>query len=101
MPPRLSTATVATGAAEERAVERRHQRRALAAGGDVAAAEVGDTSMPRELGQQGRRVQLQGVAGAVELARPMAHGLAVAADGRDLRRRRAPAARAASATTSA
>ena len=41
MPPRLSTRDVSPGRAEQRAVERRHQRRALAAGGHVAAAEVG------------------------------------------------------------
>ena len=55
MPPRLSTPTLSPGAREQRAVERRHQRRALAAGRDVARAQVGDDVDAAQLGQQRRR----------------------------------------------
>ena len=46
-------------AAEERRVERRHQRRTLAAGGDVAAPEIGDDRDARLLGDARRIVELQ------------------------------------------
>ena len=91
----------ATRRCEHGAMEGRHQRRALAAGRDVAAAEVGDDVDAGQLGEQRRRVELHRVAGAVELARPMPHRLAVAAD--RARRRRAIEAACASSdsTTSA
>ena len=56
-----------------------HQRRALAAGRHVAAAQVGDDIDARQFGQQGRVVQLARKAqfGAV------ADGLAMRADGGD------------------
>ena len=65
-------------------------------GRDVAAAKVGDHGDARQFRQQRRLAQLERVAGAVEFLRPVAHGLAVGADGphrcRRLRRRW-PAAR--------
>ena len=78
------------GAAEDRAMKRRHERCALAAGGDVAAAEVGDDVDARQLGQQRRRIELDRVADAVELARAVANRLAMTADGDD--RLRSPTA---------
>ncbi len=52
MPPMFSTATACVGPGEQRAVEGRHQRRALAAGRQVAAAEVGHHVDAGQLGQQ-------------------------------------------------
>ncbi len=75
------------GAAEHGTVERRHQRRALTSCGDIAAAQVGDHVDAAQFGQQRRAVQLHRVAGAVELARPVAHRLAVRTDRTDLRAR--------------
>ncbi len=69
--------TVLARVAEYGGMKGRHQGRALAAGGDVAAAEIGDDGDPAEFGQQRRIVQLYGVAGG----RLVADGLAVAADG--------------------
>jgi iron-sulfur cluster insertion protein len=63
--------------AEDRSVECRHQRRALAAGGDVARAEIGYDVDAAEFGQQCWRVELDRVA---ELG-AMANGLAMGADG--------------------
>ena len=74
-------------AREHGAVKRRHQRRALSTGGHVAGTEVGDDVDAAELGEQGRVVQLQRVAGAIEFTRSVAHRLAVGADGAYLRRR--------------
>ncbi len=71
------------GAAEDVAMEGRHQRGTLAAGGDVAAAEVADDVDTAGLGQQRPVVELQREAGAVELARAVTHGLAMRADGAD------------------
>ena len=61
-------------------MEERRQRRALAPRRDVPAAEIGHDIDPGQFCQQGRLAQLQGVAGAVEFPRAMAHGLAVRAD---------------------
>ena len=58
-------------------VKRRDQRRALAAGGDVAAAKIRDHADASEFGQQGRVADLQGIAGLGAVA----YGLAVAAAG--------------------
>ena len=55
----------------------------MAAGRYIAAAEIGHHVNARQLGQQGRVVKLHGVTGAVKRLRPMAHGLAVGADGGD------------------
>ena len=71
------------GLAEAGGVKGRHQRRALAAGGHVAAAKVAHDGDPGQLGQQRAVVQLQRVASAVETAGLVAHGLAVGADGGD------------------
>ncbi|MNV44472.1 hypothetical protein D3C71_1362350 [compost metagenome] len=54
-----------------------HQRRALAAGRHVAAAEVGHHRNAGPLCQQGRVAQLQRVPGAIKLLRTVAHGLPV------------------------
>jgi len=64
---------IGVGHGEHRAVKRRHQRRALAAGGHVAAAEVGDHGNAAALGEQRRRPQLHGIAqiGAVTHRLPM------------------------------
>jgi hypothetical protein len=58
-------------------MEGRHERRALAAGGDVAAAEIGDHVDARQLRQQ------RGVVGLAREAEfgPVADGLAVYCDG--------------------
>ena len=74
-------------ASEHRAVEGRHEWRTLAAGGDVATAEVGDDIDAGQLGEQRWRVQLNGVAETVELARTVPDGLAVATDRGDIRAR--------------
>ncbi|MDT4864576.1 hypothetical protein FQZ97_993410 [compost metagenome] len=72
--------TVAAGVAEQRLVEGRNQRRALAASGDIAPAEVTDYRDAGEFGQEGRVADLDGeAAGGL-----VAHGLAVAADGTDI-----------------
>jgi hypothetical protein len=70
-------------AAEHHAVEGRRKWSALASGRDVAGAEVADHVDSTQLGEQRGLVQLQGVAGAVELLRTVSHGLAVRADGDD------------------
>jgi hypothetical protein len=64
-------------------VEGGHERCALAAGGHVAAAQVGHHVQAGQFSQQGGIEQLDGVAPAVELPRPMADGLAMGADGED------------------
>ena len=66
--------------AEQRAVERRHQRCALPAGGDVAAAEIGDDGDAALLGDARRVVELHGDA----LVGAMAQRLAVHAGGHDV-----------------
>ena len=66
-------------------MQRRHQRRALAAGGHVAAAQVADHVDATQLGQQRAIHQLQRVAGAVEFLRAVAHRLPMGADCMDLR----------------
>ena len=53
-------------AAEHALVKGRHQRRALAAGGHVAAAQVGHDRDAGQLGQQCWVAQLQRIARAVE-----------------------------------
>ena len=63
----------------QRLVKHRHQRRALPACGDVAAAKVAGNGDARQLCQQSAMHQLQGVARAVKLARAVAHGLPVRA----------------------
>ena len=60
-------------------VKRRYQRCALPAGRDVAAAKVGHHVNARQLCQQCRLVQLQGVACAIKFLGPVSHGLAVRA----------------------
>ena len=62
-------------------VEGGHQGCALAPSSHVAAAQVGHHGDAAEFGQQRRAVELEGVASAVELLRPVAHGLAMGADG--------------------
>ena len=59
-----------------------HQRRALTACGNVAAAEISNNGDAGKFRKQRRIVQLHAIAGC----RLMADGLSVAADGRDLRR---------------
>ena len=61
----------------------RHQRSALAAGGHIAAAEIGYYRNVCELSQQSRVVDLQAVARAVPQAGLVAHRLAMRADGSD------------------
>src|SRR5450759_2987669 len=71
--------------AEHGGVKGRDQRRALAASGDVAAAEIRDHADAGELGKQRRVADLQGVAGVGAVT----NGLAVTAAGAYRRRRRA------------
>ena len=61
-------------------MEGRHQRRALAAGGDVAAAEVGDGGDAGAFGDDVAVAELQRERAAVAPLRAVAHGLAVRAD---------------------
>ncbi|KAG0739119.1 hypothetical protein G6F24_017430 [Rhizopus arrhizus] len=63
--------------AEDRGVEWRHQRCTLAACGHVAAAEVRHHVAAGQFRQQGRRIELHGIAAV----RPVPDGLAVRADG--------------------
>mmetsp|Transcript_49002 Transcript_49002/g.115063 ORF Transcript_49002/g.115063 Transcript_49002/m.115063 type:complete len:255 (+) Transcript_49002:2072-2836(+) len=72
--------------AENGPVEGRHQRCALAAGRDVAAAQVADNIDASLLGQQ-RAVQQLGRV-ALDAAGPVAHRLAVGTDGANLAARR-------------
>ena len=65
-------------------VKRRHQRRALAAGGNIAAAEIRDHADTGSLGEQRRVVDLKRIAYAVVQAGLMAHGLPVCAYGRNI-----------------
>ena len=68
--------------AEQAALKQRRQRRALAACGEVAAAEIGDGVDAGAFGDERRVLQLDGVGrGAV---RAVAHGLAVGANGGDV-----------------
>ncbi|MNN30627.1 hypothetical protein D3C81_1442810 [compost metagenome] len=64
-------------------MQRRHQWCALAAGGDVAAAEVRHHVDAGEFGQQRRMLALARVADAVVQAGPVPDGLAMRADGSD------------------
>ena len=84
-------------AAEERGVERRHQRRALAARRDVAAAEIGDDGHAGPLGDARRVVELQRPA----FVGAMAQRLAVDARGDDVRAPRDPPRPSAAAIASA
>ena len=86
MPPIFRHADGLAKASEHLAVKQRDQRRALAAGRDIPTAEIGNHVNARKFSQQGGIVELQRVARAVELLRPMAHGLAMRADGRDAAR---------------
>ena len=67
--------------AEQGAMKRRHQRRALPTGGHIAAAKVGHHGDTGQLGQQRGAVELLRVADAVEFARAVPHRLAVGTDG--------------------
>ena len=53
---------MAVGAREAGGVKRRHQRRALSAGGDVAAAQIGDHADAGAFGEQCGVEQLHGEA---------------------------------------
>src|SRR3546814_12487808 len=61
-------------------VERRHQRSALATGGDIAAAKIGNDGNFAKFGQHGGSIDLYGVAGG----RVMTNGLAMRAYGASL-----------------
>ena len=69
-------------------MEHRHQRGALAAGGDIAAAQVADHVDGGQFGQQRAVEQLHRVAAAVVQAGLMAHRLTMCADRADRRSRR-------------
>ena len=75
MPPMLSATRVRRAMAEQQVVDERNQRRALAAGGDVARAEIGDHRDAGALGEHRRFADLQRVGAAFVI-----DGLAVAAD---------------------
>ena len=80
------------GRPEQQVIDQRHQRRALAAGGDVAHAEVADHRSAGALGDHGGLADLQRRAQAARRARAVHGGLAVRADevhflDRDARRR--------------
>ena len=68
------------GVREYGGVKSGHQWRALSAGSDVAAAKIGHHAHAGEFGQKRRVADLRGVAALG----PVAHGLAMAADGADL-----------------
>jgi len=68
------------GSTENPMVKRWNQRSALAAGCQIACAEVRHHIDATELGQQSRIVQLQGVARAVVQEWLVTHGLAVGAN---------------------
>ena len=59
MPPMFCTARLSCCVAEQQRVAPRRQRRALAAGGDVARAEIGDGGHAQTLGDDRRLGQLQ------------------------------------------
>ncbi len=64
------------------------QRGSLTARGQVSTSEVGDHAAAGQLGQQAGVVQLKGIGRAAIVSRRcVLHGLAVAADGADLRGR--------------
>ena len=63
---------------QQRLVDQRGQRRALAAGGQVGPAQVGDHVDAGRGGDPGRVTDLQGVGECV--VRAVQHGLTVAAD---------------------
>ena len=91
MPPMLTIDAMPIGPREQRGVKRRHERRALPARRDVAAAEIGDDDHAGFLGDARRIVELHGEAAVG----PMAQRLAVHAGG--ARRRRASSFASASA----
>ncbi len=70
--------------AEQGRVKGRNQRRALSAGGDVAAAEIGHRGDAGALGDDAGVAELQGIRDRA--LRVVADGLAVAADGADVLR---------------
>ena len=93
MPPMFCSARRRPGRAEQQVIDQRHQRRPLAAGGDVAHAEVADHRAAGALGDHRRLADLQRRAQAARGARVVHRGLAVRADevdvlDRDARRRR-------------
>ena len=90
MPPRLTITRCAVGVAEQRRVKCRHQRRALPARRDVAAAEIGDDGEARALRDARGIVELQREAALG----PVAQRLAVHARGHHARRGRASRRRA-------
>ena len=61
MPPILSATRVRARMAEQQVIDEGHQRRALAAGGDIARAEIGDHGDAGALGDHGRFADLQRV----------------------------------------
>ena len=86
MPPRFSTATSSPGAANSAAWSAGTSGAPWPPAATSRLRKSQTTSMPAKLGQQGAVHELQRVAGAVELLRPVAHGLAMRADGAHLRR---------------
>ena len=69
---------------EQERVEEADQRRALAAGGDVARPEVGDDRSARALGDHRRLADLQARERAAVVVDRVVHGLAVRGDEVDL-----------------
>ena len=65
-------------------VKRRHQRRTLTAGGNIAAAEIRDHADTGSLGEQRRVVDLKRIAYAVVQTGLVTHGLPVRAYGRNI-----------------
>ena len=80
MPPMLTIDAVLGRAAKHVIMERRDQRRTLAAGRHVAAPQVADHGQARELGNRVRIADLPGK--RHRAGGPMAQCLAMAADGR-------------------
>ena len=70
-----------------------HQRRAMAAGGDVAATEIGDRGDAAAFGDDVAVAHLPGEGSRLTIRGPVAHGLPVRADRAHLRRRALPARR--------
>jgi hypothetical protein len=86
-PAEVEHGAVLVGGVQQRGMEGRHQRCALAAGGDVAAAEIGDRGDAGALGDHVAVADLQGE--RRRAMRAVANGLAVRTDRRDLRWRHA------------
>ncbi len=88
MPPMFWMARRRAGRAQQEVIDQWHQRRALAAGGHVAGAEVGDHRQSGALGDDRRLADLQGRAQVALRAGAVGGGLSVRGD--EVHRRTTP-----------